>query len=143
MRDVIQVVAGATPGPTASPGPGGYAETDAATPVTQRLSSVTQPRLVDQQGHTFTLASLRGKPLVLTFIAAHCTDACPLINAQFADAAQRIAEAHLDARLLTVTLDPEHDSPRTMRELAQPFRGRPTLLAARQRFDSRRIRRDA
>ncbi len=31
----------------------------------------------------------------------------------------RIAHLHLTARLLTITLDPEHDSPRTMRELAR------------------------
>jgi cytochrome oxidase Cu insertion factor (SCO1/SenC/PrrC family) len=117
MRDVIEVVAGATPGPTASPGPGGYAiveDRKAAAPP-------REPRLVDQRGRSFTLASLRGKPLIVTFIAAHCTDACPLINAQFSDAARRIQRAGLRARLLTVTLDPEHDSPTTMRALAKRF----------------------
>ena len=69
MRDVIEVVAGATPGPTASPGPGGYdsvaTRPHAARP--QRLAP--QPRLVDQRGRSFTLASLRGQPLAVTFIA--------------------------------------------------------------------------
>jgi protein SCO1 len=121
MRDVIEVMASATPGPTASPGPGGYARrTSNARAPSSRVASA-QPRLIDQLGRAFTLSSLRGEPLVLTFIAAHCTDACPLVNAQFADAARRIAQAHLGARLLTVTLDPEHDSPATMRNLAQRF----------------------
>ncbi len=119
MRDVIEVAAGATPGPTASPGPGGYA-------VRRRLAAKAaaiprQPALIDQRGRSFTIASLRGEPLVVTFISAHCTDACPLIDGQFADAARRIERAHLKARLLTITLDPEHDSPRTMRELAGRF----------------------
>jgi protein SCO1/2 len=122
MRDVIQVVAGATPGPTASPGPGGYAVRKRTH--VQRTSSKS-PVLVDQAGRSFTLASLRGQPVVLTFIAAHCTDACPLINAQFADAAHRIASAHLHALLLTVTLDPEHDSPHTMAALAKRFEANP------------------
>jgi len=128
MRDVIQVVAGATPGPTASPGPGGYAIPLPSHPPRPQA----QPRLVDQRGDSFTLASLTGRPLVVTFIAAHCTDACPLINAQFADAATRIERAHLRARLLTITLDPEHDSPRTMRELATRFEANPRywLLAS-------------
>ncbi|HET6276141.1 MAG TPA: SCO family protein [Candidatus Cybelea sp.] len=127
MRDVIQVVAGATPGPTASPGPGGYARRRAAT-----TTILHQPILVDQRGRSFTLASLQGRPLVITFISAHCTDACPLIDGQFADAALRIARSHLAARLLTITLDPEHDSPRTMRELASRFDPNPTywLLAS-------------
>jgi protein SCO1/2 len=118
MRDVIQVVAGATPGPTASPGPGGYAP-----PVRKPRAAPIgpQPHLIDQRGHRFTLASLRGEPLIVTFVSAHCTDACPLINAQFALAAQRIEHDRLAARLLTITLDPEHDSPQTMRELARRF----------------------
>ncbi|HZV77261.1 MAG TPA: SCO family protein [Candidatus Babeliales bacterium] len=116
MRDIIQVVAGATPGPTASPGPGPYVR-----PTARKRPVAPQPRLVDQNGRSFTLASLRGEPFVVTFIAAHCTDACPLINAQFSDAAQRLARSRQRGRLVTITLDPEHDSPRTMRELAGRF----------------------
>jgi protein SCO1 len=142
MRDVIEVVAGATPGPTASPGPGGYVVASRHAP--RRTVAVRQPRLVDQQGHYFTLAALRGKPLVVTFVSAHCTDACPLINAQFADAARRIETSHVSARLLTITLDPHNDSPRIMRELAQRFEANPRywLLAAGRISDVERIMRD-
>lgn len=121
MRDVIQVVAGATPGPTASPGPGGYAIRRSSHPRPQP----PQTLLVDQRGGKFSLSSLRGEPIALTFIAAHCTDACPLINAQFADAARLLEHDHIAGRLVTITLDPEHDSLRTMRELAQRFDANP------------------
>jgi cytochrome oxidase Cu insertion factor (SCO1/SenC/PrrC family) len=117
MRDVIQVVAGATPGPTASPGPGPYAKR--ATALQSR--PVREPRLIDQRGRAFTLASLRGAPLIVTFVSAHCTDACPLINAQFSQIANVAKHARFAGRLLTITLDPEHDSVRTMRQLAQRF----------------------
>ncbi len=133
MRDVIEVVAGATPGPTASPGGGGYAapRTPPAQPV---LSS---PALVDQRGRSFTLASLRGEPLAVTFVSAHCTDACPLIDAQFAQAARRIEAQHVRARLLTVTLDPEHDSLSDMRAIARRFNApdRFWLVAGGRRSD--------
>ncbi len=134
MRDVIQVVAGATPGPTASPGPGGYAVARRSARPAQRRS---EPHLIDQRGHRFTFSSLRGEPLIVTFVSAHCTDACPLINAQFAAAAQRIEREHLAARLLTITLDPEHDSPQTMRELARRFDANPRhwLVAGGSRSD--------
>lgn len=79
------------------------------------------PQLVDQNGHAFTLASLRGRPVAITFVSAHCTDACPLIDAQFAQAAQTIARRRIDATLLTVTLDPEHDSLADMRKIAREF----------------------
>jgi protein SCO1 len=107
------------------------------------LAAAPQPRLVDQSGHPFTLASLRGEPLVVTFVSAHCTDACPLIDAQFADAARRIAQAHLTARLLTITLDPEHDSLATMRALARRFEANPRywLVAGGTQSDVHRIMR--
>jgi protein SCO1/2 len=143
MRDVIQVMAGATPGPTASPGPGGYDVVAAQPRAAKPAPAVPQPRLMDQQRRAFTLASLRGRPLALTFIAAHCMDACPLINAQFSAAAKEVAREHLRARLLTITLDPEHDSPATMRELAKRFDADPRywLLAGGSTPDVHRIMR--
>lgn len=107
------------------------------------LAAAPQPRLIDQSGRPFTLTSLRGEPLVVTFVSAHCTDACPLIDAQFADAARRIAQAHVAARLLTITLDPEHDSPATMRQLALRFQADPRywLVAGGAPSDVHRIMR--
>ena len=97
------------------------------------------PQLRDQSGRTFTLESLRGEPLIVTFVAAHCTDACPLVNAQFQQIGERIAHDHLRVRLLTVTLDPEHDSPATMRRLARSFDAKPArwLMAS---GDARNVR---
>ncbi len=144
MRDVIEVVAGATPGPTASPGKGGYA-VPAPTPLTaKRPVAVQQPHLVDQLGRTFELSSLHGKPLIITFVSAHCNDACPLINGQFADAARKIEREHIDGRLLTITLDPEHDSPQAMRELARRFDANPRywLLAGGTRTDVHKVMRE-
>lgn len=80
-----------------------------------------QPELVDQSGRHFAFDSLRGTPLVVAFVAAHCTDACPLVNAQFAQAASELRARHAKVRMLTVTLDPEHDSPAAMRDLARRF----------------------
>lgn len=85
------------------------------------LAQAPAPALIDQTGHAFALDALRGRPLIVTFVSAHCTDACPLVNAQFADAARAIASKKLDARLLTITLDPQHDPPSLMRALARRF----------------------
>ena len=89
------------------------------------LAHNTSPALVDQTGHAFTLDTLRGHPVVVTFVSAHCTDACPLVNAQFSDAARTIARKKLDARLLTITLDPRNDPPSLMSALARRFEADP------------------
>jgi cytochrome oxidase Cu insertion factor (SCO1/SenC/PrrC family) len=128
MRDVVQVEDGASPGPTASPGPGGYIlprVRGARTRAHVAPPAHAQPHLIDQRGRHFTLASLIGTPLAITFVAARCTDACPLINAQFAATAQRLANANVRARLLTITLDPRHDTPAVMSALARRFEANP------------------
>lgn len=106
-----------------------------------RASAIAPPRLVDQTGRSFTFTSLRGMPLVVTFVAAHCTEACPLVNAQFAQAAQHFAEDRTNVRLLTITLDPEHDPPQVMRDLARRFDADPKrwLVASGSVPDVRRV----
>ncbi|HET7814070.1 MAG TPA: SCO family protein [Candidatus Baltobacteraceae bacterium] len=84
-------------------------------------AAAAEPLLVDQNARVFTLSSLRGTPLIVTFVAASCTEACPLINAQFAQTQAAFKRQRLNARLLTITLDPRNDTPRVMRVLAQRF----------------------
>lgn len=69
--------------------------------------------LIDQGGERFTLASLHGRPVVMTFVATRCSDACPLADAAFAQLQRRLP-ARSDALLLTVTLDPRYDTPFVM-----------------------------
>jgi len=97
----------------------------AALHVAPATAAPAAPQLVDQTGRTFTLRSLVGRPLIVTFVSAHCSDACPLVNAEFSQAASEIARQALPTRLLTITLDPQHDPPSVMRALAQRFAANP------------------
>lgn len=93
----------------------------AAIALARASAGTRQVVLIDQTGRPFTFAALRGEPLIVTFVAAHCTDACPLVNAQFSQAAQDFDRRRIRVRLLTITLDPEHDPPAVMRDLARRF----------------------
>jgi protein SCO1 len=42
--------------------------------------------LTDQGGHAMSLASLRGRVVVLEFMDPHCTDICPIVSQEFLDA---------------------------------------------------------
>ena len=90
-------------------------------PVAARSTDPVQAQLVDQHGHRFTLASLRATPLVVTFIATHCTQACPLVNAQIGAAVAAMQREHHAVRFVTLTLDPEHDRLPEMRREAKLF----------------------
>ncbi len=80
--------------------------------------------LVAQSGKHFTLDQLRGSPVVITFIAARCRDACPLIDAQIASAAHDVRASMHNVRFLTITLDPRHDSRAIMQHIAHEFDAR-------------------
>lgn len=81
--------------------------------------------LTDQLGRRFTLADLRGRPLLVTFVSAHCDGVCPLVEAQIAAAAQRQREEHGNLRFLTVTLDPERDTHADLVRIANTFHADP------------------
>jgi len=72
--------------------------------------------LVDQNGVGFTLRDIH-RPTAVIFVATRCGDACPIAEALFSRLSGELAREHVDARLLTVTLDPEHDAPIVMSKL--------------------------
>lgn len=71
--------------------------------------------LVDQAGSTVTLASLRGKLVVLTFAFAHCQTICPTLVKRIQGASGAMPE---DVELLIVTLDPWRDTPAALPSIA-------------------------
>src|SRR5665213_993702 len=75
----------------------------------------THVALVDQTGARFTFADLRGGPVIVTFVATRCSDACPIADSIFA----RLAQRNLRARLVTITLDPRYDTPFVMAHYAR------------------------
>ena len=71
--------------------------------------------LVDQSRTPRPIGSLRGHRVALTFMYTRCplADFCPLMDRQFADLQQEIRQSPglADVRLVSVTLDPEFDTP--------------------------------
>lgn len=49
--------------------------------------------LVDQDGHTVSLASFTGRAVVLEFMDPHCTDICPIVSQEFIDAYRDLGSA--------------------------------------------------
>ncbi|MGA7572327.1 MAG: SCO family protein [Candidatus Aquilonibacter sp.] len=84
------------------------------------------PELIDQLGRRFTLDDLRGRPLIVTFVSAHCDGVCPLIESQVAAAAQRQRSEHGNLRFLTITLDPERDTHADLVRMAHTFNADPS-----------------
>ncbi len=75
--------------------------------------------LTNQAGETVEVASLRGKVVMLTAIYASCPHTCPVILEQARNAIEELTpEERRDLRMVAVTMDPAHDSPEVLAELA-------------------------
>jgi cytochrome oxidase Cu insertion factor (SCO1/SenC/PrrC family) len=70
--------------------------------------------LTDQHGHTMSLASLRGKVVVLEFMDPHCTDICPIVSQEFVDAYHELGAASGKVVFAAINVNQYHASVRDM-----------------------------
>jgi protein SCO1 len=72
--------------------------------------------LTSQDERRVSLADLRGKVVVLTFIYTTCVDTCPLLTAKLAGLQGRLG-ADFGARVffVSVTVDPDRDTPAVLK----------------------------
>jgi cytochrome oxidase Cu insertion factor (SCO1/SenC/PrrC family) len=63
-------------------------------------------QLTDQHGRTVSLASLRGKVVLLTFLDPVCTTDCPLIAQEFRAAGQLLGAASRKVELVAIVANP-------------------------------------
>ena len=76
--------------------------------------------LMDQAGQPLALQDLRGKVVLLTFIYSACADVCPLITAAMTGVQQHLtARERFDVFFLSVTLEPEVDTPAVLQAYAE------------------------
>lgn len=85
-----------------------------------------------QEGATLRLSELRGKVVVLTFIYTGCPlpDFCPKMDAKFAQLsglAGSVATRADKVRLLSISFDPEHDTPQVLAKHGKLKGARPPL----------------
>jgi cytochrome oxidase Cu insertion factor (SCO1/SenC/PrrC family) len=64
--------------------------------------------LADQGGQTMSLASLRGRVVVLEFMDPHCTDICPIVSREFIDAYRDLGASAPHVVFLAVNVNRYH-----------------------------------
>ncbi len=85
-----------------------------------QASCLTDTTLLDQNGNRVSLASLKGKPMLVDFIYTSCPGPCLMETAKFANVALRLGDK-LGPKvvLVSITVDPEHDGPKQLLQYAQ------------------------
>lgn len=84
--------------------------------------------LVNQAGKRIHLSQFRGKPMLVTFIYTRCPlpDFCPLMSNNFSEILKQLKQQPQvfdKAQLLSITIDPEHDSPAVLRQYGEHYVG--------------------
>ncbi len=101
---------------TQSPAPSGGVLA-AAPDSGDRFAEVQAFSLSDSRGGTVTRESLLGKPSIFAFVFTRCTGPCPRITSTMRSLSGRIGDDSI--RLVTVTVDPEYDTPDVLAQYAR------------------------
>ena len=85
--------------------------------------------LTNQDGKRIHLAQYRGKALALTFVYTRCQqpDQCTLMSTNFATVdkeLQKEPDVYAKTHLLTISFDPDYDTPKVMRSYGASHTGR-------------------
>lgn len=77
--------------------------------------------LVDQNGKSITDRDFKGKPLLIFFGYTHCPDVCPTTLFELSEMMHALGKDADKANALFVTVDPERDTPATMKDYLSSF----------------------
>jgi protein SCO1/2 len=66
-----------------------------------------------------------GRPIVLNFIFTTCTTICPMMSSVFAQFEHRLGADADKVHLMSISIDPEHDTPARLLEYARKFQAGP------------------
>jgi protein SCO1/2 len=80
-----------------------------------------------QDGTRIALDQFRGKAVAVTFIFASCSATCPILTAKMAAVQDRLG-SNFGSRIafLSITVDPDHDTPEMLQHYADTFGANPT-----------------
>jgi len=90
--------------------------------VLPRIGPAPEFTLTSQDGEKFALASLRGKVVAVTFIYTSCTSTCPVLTPMMSFVQDQLgADFGAKIAFVSITVDPERDTPEVLKEYAQAF----------------------
>lgn len=83
--------------------------------------------LINQDGDRVNLKALveQGQPVVIDFIYGTCTTICPVLSAGFSSFQRKLGTQSDRVRLISITIDPEHDTPKVMKDYLGRYRAKP------------------
>ncbi len=83
--------------------------------------------LIDQDGKRVQLKELLNsdQPVVVDFIYGTCTTICPILSAGYTHLQRKLGTESSSVNLISITIDPEHDSPAVLKEYLNKYHAKP------------------
>jgi protein SCO1 len=88
-------------------------------PRLERLAPAPQFQFTAQDGSTVSNADFKGKVWVANFIFTRCAGPCPIMTSRMAELNQALSEKAKDVELVSITVDPEYDTPQVLKEYGE------------------------
>ena len=91
------------------------------------LYEIPDLAMIDQHGETISTAELfaTDRPVMVNFIFTTCTAICPMMTSIFQQVQTRLGDDSEEILMVSVSIDPEQDSPEALAEYAEAFRAGP------------------
>lgn len=83
--------------------------------------------LTNQDGEDVKLTDLvnQNQPVLIDFIYATCTTICPVLSAGYSHLQRKLGDHSETVKLLSFSIDPEHDRPQVLTEYLQRYQAKP------------------
>src|ERR1700682_1641155 len=100
-----------------------------ASPVLPMLGDLPSFSLVAEDGKPFRKDDLLGRGWIADFVFTSCSDACPRLQGKMKKLQDRLIpmEQGGNISLLSISVDPERDTPQKLKEYGEIFGARPGL----------------
>jgi len=93
-----------------------------STPSVTQIATIGGPfSLTDQNGRAVTDRDLKGHPFLVFFGFTHCPDVCPTALFEVSEIMRALGPDADRVRALFVTVDPERDTPATLKDYLSSF----------------------
>ena len=87
-----------------------------------KIAPAPEFALTSQDGAPVTLADFRGKVVAVTFIFTLCTATCPVLTPMMSFVQDQLgSDFGAKIAFVSITVDPERDTPEVLKEYAQAF----------------------
>lgn len=93
-------------------------------PPLQKFKALPAFQLTERSGKVMGLADLKGKVWLADFIYTTCPGTCPMLSSHLTQLQDKLLK-NPDTLLVSISINPEHDTPEVLKQYAERFHASP------------------